>query len=248
MTWIDRPGGYELFFNRDERRTRLPGRPPVEVACGDTRVVAPVDGDHGGTWLAVNEWGVAIALLNGAAVRAAHEPTGGYTSRGLLVTALADSRSAGEAERRIERADLTRFRPFVLVLLDGAGRRWVASWRSGSLSVDPDATPQLPIVSSSFDTDEVRRGRRDRFRELIAASGERDRRSIHLAYHADHAPVAGPRSVCMHRPDAETVSFSHVQVDDRVVRYAYAPRSPCLGLPDTEPVVLARRPARASEA
>ncbi len=246
LTWIDHPAGYELFFNRDERRTRLPALPPALRVLGATRVVAPVDGDHGGTWLAVNEWGVAIALLNGAAPLGASEPASGFTSRGLLVQALAASHSTDEALGRLERIDLLRFRPFVLVLLDPLGARRLAAWRAGTLSVDPHRTAEQPIVSSSFASAEVGRARRRRFDELLASGSASDRRALHLAYHRDHAPVAGPRSVCMHRADAQTVSFSQVEVDASAIRYAYTPRSPCLGLPDAPPVVLARRASGAS--
>ena len=42
----------------------------------------------------------------------------------------------------------------------------------------------------------------------------------------------------MHRPDAETVSFSRIQVEPGRIRFDYAPHSPCLGLPEGRPVTL----------
>jgi len=242
MTWLDRPtGGFEVFFNRDERRTRLPAIPPAERTAGDTRFLAPLDGDFGGTWLQANEWGVVLALLNGRAASGTSARAAEHTSRGLLVTSLADSRSTADAARRLHGVDLARFRPFVLVLLDAAGDRRIATCRAGTLAVDPDADLALPVVSSSFDTEEVVRGRRLRFHELITASGRVEHREIHLAYHADHSPTAGPRSVCMHRPDAETVSFSRIEVDPRSIRFHYTPVSPCRGIGEAPAVTLARR-------
>lgn len=54
---------------------------------------------------------------------------------------------------------------------------------------------------------------------------------MHLAYHRRHEPEAGPHSPCMHRPDARTVSFSWIEVDENEVRFRYVPSSPCVGEP-----------------
>ena len=61
---------------------------------------------------------------------------------------------------------------------------------------------------------------------------------LHLEYHASHHPSSGPYSPCMHRPDAETVSFSQIEVTPRRVRFHYVPHSPCLGLPRAGVVTL----------
>ena len=70
------PGTFRLFFNRDERRTRRPAIPPAVHRKGDTRFIAPRDGDFGGSWLGVNEHGVSLCLLNGYA---AEDETGGLS-------------------------------------------------------------------------------------------------------------------------------------------------------------------------
>jgi Transport and Golgi organisation 2 len=242
MTWFDRPdGGFEAFFNRDERRTRLPASAPVERIVGDTRFLAPQDGDFGGTWLAANEWGVVVALLNGApggpTDRAAEA-----TSRGLLVYALAGSRSTADAIVRLDRTDLLPFRPFVLVLLDARRDRRIVTWGDGMRVCDPAADLAQPVVSSSFDSAEVARGRRARF-HAVAAAASSGRRELHLAYHRDHVPSAGPRSVCMHREDAETVSFSRIEVGPDAVRFLYWPVSPCRASGEPAAATLDRRAA-----
>ena len=241
MTWFDRPdGGYEVFFNRDELRTRLPARPPVEHAVDRTRFLAPTDGDFGGTWLAANEWGLVVALLNGARGSAPDGSPAEWTSRGKLVQALAGSASTRDALQRLERTELLRFRPFVLVVLDTQRDRRTTTWDGRALAVDPDADRALPIVSSSFDSADVARGRRERFRALsdVAPAAPRE---LHLAYHRDHMPVAGPRSVCMHREDAQTVSYSQIEIDARSIRFLYWPVSPCRASNEPAAAHLARR-------
>jgi hypothetical protein len=174
-----------------------------------------------------------VALLNGQAGAASSAPAEAFTSRGHLVTELAASRSTAEALHRVARTDPTAFRPFVLVVLDRERDRRVATWDSLVLTVEDDADRLLPVVSSSFDSAEVIRGRRARFREMLEASGGAARRELHLAYHADHAPAKGPRSVCMHRRDAETVSFSRIEVSPEAIRFHYMAASPCAGVEPT---------------
>ena len=70
--------GYQLLCNRDERRTRRPASAPQLLTRNNVRFVAPIDGDFGGTWLAVNEFGLSLVLLNRAPSSAAK------LSRGLL--------------------------------------------------------------------------------------------------------------------------------------------------------------------
>ena len=67
VTWVHSQAGYELFFNRDERTGRGPESPACEAETNGVRWLAPRDSDAGGTWLAVNEHGLTLGLLNGYA-------------------------------------------------------------------------------------------------------------------------------------------------------------------------------------
>src|SRR5713226_3305855 len=66
VTWIHDEEGYQLFFSRDEKGTRKQATSPRFAAQDGIRFLAPVDGDFGGTWIGVNEFGVSTCLLNGA--------------------------------------------------------------------------------------------------------------------------------------------------------------------------------------
>ena len=63
VSWLPEPGGFTLCFNRDERRTRGAALPPESRRAGGRAFLAPYDSDHGGTWLAVNDAGLALGLL-----------------------------------------------------------------------------------------------------------------------------------------------------------------------------------------
>jgi hypothetical protein len=45
--------------------------------------------------------------------------------------------------------------------------------------------------------------------------------------HRSHRPSCGPYSICVHRPDAVTVSYTEVLVNSRVVSMRYVAGSPC---------------------
>ena len=248
MTWLRRPGGYQVFFNRDERLTRKPALPPALRRVGERRFVAPLDGDFGGTWLAVNDGGVTLALHNAytAARDPGPEPPGGYTSRGLLVLSLADAESADDVRRRLRSLPLDSFRGFLLTTFGPDGRPRLARWTGDELVFAEASERSMPLVSSSFDTDEVRSRRVELFRRLKQELNV-DPVERHLAYHESHLPARGACSPCMHRPDAMTVSFNWILVTPNQVEYRYSPRSPCHGRPVGEAVRLRRVPPTGAE-
>jgi hypothetical protein len=243
VTWHDAPAGYQIFFHRDERRERRPALPPEIRRRGGTRFIAPLDGDFGGTWIAVNEFGLSVCLLNGfpAPDRPAPDGRREYTTRGCLPLEAIEHPSPSLVPAMLHSLDLDRFRPFVLVTFAPGGAGSVARWSGVSLDVDDGRAAEQPLVSSSFFTGEVRRNRTAVFADLRRLRAGSDPTSMHLAFHRSHHPTAGAHSPCMHRPEACTVSFGHVRVDDERVHVSYVPHSPCRGMADATTVVLERR-------
>jgi uncharacterized protein with NRDE domain len=237
-TWTRDGAGYDLFFNRDEKRTRKPGLPPVVQARNGMPFIAPLDGDAGGTWLAANANGVSVGILNfyAADARRAAE---GRSSRGLLVLALADARSAAEASSRLEKIVAADYRPFHLLVVDPSLAA-LHTWDGFEMVARQLAEGDLPVTTSSFDTEIVVAHRRARLGAMRVQHGEADVALLH-EYHLSREERGDAYSVLMRRPDAETVSISHVQVRPDVVRFTYWPRSLIdAGKDPGEPVLLAR--------
>ena len=63
-TWLIHRDGFELYFNRDESVRRGAAHAPEILELDGVRCLAPRDADAGGTWLGVNEHGLAVGLLN----------------------------------------------------------------------------------------------------------------------------------------------------------------------------------------
>jgi len=240
MSWQRDGAGYDLFFNRDEKRSRLPAEPPALRQVGSTAVLAPRDGEAGGSWLAANEHGLTLALLNGylGADALTAPPSAQWTSRGRLVMDLSECSSVAEVVERITKLDLATYRSFHLAAFDPRGAS-LASWRDGALECVDEGAFSAPLISSSFRFEEVAESRRARYRETIDAGGGSTLEGC-LAYHRSHWPERGPFSTCMHREDARTVSLTWVRVGVSAVRMRYAPDAPCRGWPPGPALALDR--------
>jgi len=220
VSWVHRDGGYDLLCNRDEKHTRARAAEPVFVTRNGVRYIAPLDGDCGGTWISVNAFGVAICLLNGASKRT------GRASRGHLVTALADSHSVEETARRLIALDLDAFAPFVIAAL-APGQSVVIDWDGERRHVEPRPERRMPLISSSFDPERVSEQRRAEFKRVATTV---DAESLY-SFHVSHGKQRGPYSTCMHRADAQSVSFSWVKVGKGRIDFLYSPDAPCQRAP-----------------
>jgi hypothetical protein len=218
VSWQRDTDGYRLLCNRDERRTRRAAIEPHAERRHGVHFLAPVDGEYGGTWLSVNEYGLGLCLLNGACVSDAICGVGGRT-RGAIPLALADACSGRVVFERLLTMDLAPYAAFTLVILEPDLPAALAEWNGAELALIPYGDPYLPLISSSVDPVGVRARRREVF------GGDLE------AFHRSHADGLSAYSPCMHRDDAETVSFSEVRVNAESVELRYSAGSPCRGIP-----------------
>jgi len=223
VSWIQQPGGYHLLCNRDEKLARGAALAPMVIERGGIRYLAPVDSDFGGTWLAVNEFGLSVCLLNGSARLRSARPR---RSRGLLLRELAWATSAGECVLWLKQLDLGPFAPFVLLVLEPGRSAILAEWNGEVLAVDPAGDAHMPLTSSSYDAAGVRRFRLNEFARRVGPAARVDPTLLYQ-FHSSHAASPDAYSPCMHRDDAETVSFSWVTVTREEIRFLYSPAAPC---------------------
>jgi hypothetical protein len=239
LTWLRTADGYELFFNRDEARTRLPALPPRAQRRDGVDVLCPLDADAGGTWLGVNAFALTVGLLNGRADAPAPLAP---RSRGLLVLELLDAAGSAEVARRLEQADLSATRAFRLIALEPGAELLDATWDGRELRLARRGDGEQPVSSSSLDPEGAGRSRAAAWAEVLAR-GTPDS-AVHADFHRGHVPERGALSTCMHRPDAVTVSLTRTRVGARRVELGYRPGSPCEDAA-TDWLALERRPAPA---
>jgi hypothetical protein len=225
VTWLQTADGtYDLLCNRDERHERADAAPPTQQVRDGVRFLAPTDPDGGGTWIAVNEHGLSMCLLNGYAAEDDLLPSPTLTSRGLLVHELATAASVDDAVHRLGGRELDSFRSFRLLLLEPRELPQAVAWdrAHGSLSVD---APDLPLISCPVRTDEVHATRRAALELLVAEHGGLTVDALQ-EFHRSRHPDGWIWSVSMHHDVAATRSLSHVRVTRDQVAIAYTPGRP----------------------
>jgi len=220
VSWCAAPGGYELFFNRDELNARAPEQPPLLALRRGVRFLAPRDGDHGGTWLAVNEHGLTVCLLNDYSGRNRTGTAGPRESRGQLVLSVADAPALPAVARRIRSRSLGAVAPFWLLALVPGENPLLLHWSGAALACRHAPIRPPLLTSSSFTTAEVTAARQAAFRQFVQMADHPTAREL-TGFQRQHDPAAGAFSVAMQRPDAATRSFSHIAVNRRVIRFDY---------------------------
>jgi len=241
VSWLTQAGGYVLLCNRDERYTRRPALGPRLVAQRGVSFIAPADGDHGGSWIGVNHFGLTMSLLNRYGDSPA-ESAASFTSRGLLLTALLDCEHAREVYERVQATQLGNFQPFTMAVLSPDEKPLVLDWTGHDISIRPEVDSHAPLVSSSLQEPQISVWRKEQFRRMLSETGNEEApptAELLWQFHRSHLPERGPYSVCMHREDASTVSLSVVTVTQERVEFVYRPGAPCIAAP-AEKVSLAR--------
>lgn len=217
--------GARLACNRDELRTRPAALPPLEHALQSRRAVWPVDPVSGGTWIAVNDAGLATTILNVNPEPADALLHTGKRSRGLLIPALMTCGTLAEARQFCSSIGARDYPPFRLVLLHGLH---VAHYVSDGVTLrsEGDAVADRPLLftSSGLGDALVEGPRRALFERVFAPGDEWER--VQDAYHRHSWPERRHVSVCMEREAARTVSHTVIELLPRELRMTYTPDAP----------------------
>ena len=225
-------GGYLLGHNRDESRARGRAAGPTERGAHGHRYLAPTDADAGGTWITINDSGIAVCVLNAAELAPSRLPAS-PESRGQIALELAGCTDPVDARTTIERSldRLRGMRAFHLVIVaPGNGRdrpsaEWIR-WDGVTLQAERLHPPCL-FVSALLDQTGAERERGRSWRRFL----ERPDAATFDAlggWLANHDPHPGILSTCVHRPDARTVSRTLVQVPSSgAIEVRYLDGQPC---------------------
>ena len=253
LTFIETArGGVRLVHSRDEQRTRAEGLPPAPWTAGGHRLLCPRDPDAGGTWAALRDDGVILAVMNRNPEPPPPLDRSTLTSRGLLIESLAalPPDKLAEGLRSIAAVNYAPFRAFAALpagLSGGDGPLdhpvvHAAEWDRSDAS--PDARPvvtehRLPCCwPSSGLGDSVVADRLPLFEETVRPDPSPETQD---AYHRHAWPGRGAASVLMSRSDALTVSITTLESTpsgtdgEPMLRMTYLPLRP--GPAITDPLV-----------
>ncbi|WP_051303084.1 NRDE family protein [Psychromonas aquimarina] len=211
LTYLLSDEGYELFFNRDEQRTRQCALPPA--ADTQLNAVYPVDPVGQGTWLAVHNSGLSIALLNFYQAQQMQSSQGPFLSRGEIILALL--KDAENVIEVLKKMDLSLYPAFLLCIfakdLCRTNNRIRTFQWTGEKLIEVENT--LPITSSSVEYPTVYKARKMRYLQIVDAQNPTTQQF--LTYHRSQE-TQGKLSVRMSRSDAQTVSLSHIRVAQNI--------------------------------
>jgi hypothetical protein len=223
VTFIAQPKGYRLGMNRDEKLTRANGLPPARKTMDGRIVICPAE-PGGGTWIALNDSGASLALINWYSVGKRVE--GSAVSRGEVVNGVAGADSAKAAHALLRELPLKRINPFRLIGIFPASGE-IVEWRWNLQRLVRRKAPwqTQQWISSGFDEPVAQRVRGEAFRHALGQAALRQGWLRRL--HSSHLPRVGPFSTCMHRSDAATVSFTEITVSFRAATMRYHAGTPC---------------------
>ena len=222
LTWFTTDSGYELFFNRDERLTRSRAELPIVKNIDGVTLISPTDADAGGTWIAVNQFGITVCLLNHYQFQQI-ETYKDWHSRGDIVKKFAVISDLSLVKQWFDDLPMDNYRAFRMFIIEPQGGNRLCVWDGHSGRVERNVS--MPKSSSSVDAKNVKAIRKGLFKDLNLVESRNSQDYIN--YHSSHLPSRSKDSVCMHRDDAKTVSLSHVCVDNLDISFRYADGSPC---------------------
>ena len=185
-------------MNRDEKRDRFAALPPKIVEFENHRVLFPRE-PTGGTWISANDAGVCLALINWHRIK--REPNNGVRTRGEVIRKLAGISTSDEISAAVKKLALRK----LIRKHSWEPHHW---------------------FSSSFDEATAEATRARVCAALPDESAKQDVKWLRRL-HRSHEPERGPFSICMHRPDAATVSYTEVAVSGRSVVMCYKHGPPC---------------------
>jgi hypothetical protein len=226
LTFVPTEGGYVAGMNRDEKLVRPSAIPPRRFDFPGAAALYPRE-MSGGTWIACNGHGNLLALLNWNDVVPRFDGEN-LRSRGVMIPELIGGDDFAHTRACLARLDLNQMPPFRLI---GAFLREsiITEWRWDGLRQQEFtfAWEKRHWFSSSL-SDALARRERGRTCEKAARTRGAEADSWMRNLHQSHDPVPGPFSICVHRKDAATVSYTEVRCSGKRIYMNYRSGNPCL--------------------
>jgi Transport and Golgi organisation 2 len=243
LSVIPRDNGYLLGMNRDERIVRAAGLPPEVREVAGAKVIYPTDGECGtsvsgtsisGTWIGANEHGVALALLNWNDVASKALGTTKNRTRGVLIPALIGSSAKPALRAALADLKLEGILPFRLVGVFPSEKR-IGEWRWNSVQMEFVVHPweARHWFSSSLSDHQAERLRRAACRNAWSEPDAGSAPWLHRL-HASHTDASRAFSLCVHRPEVRTLSYSEIECTSAAIHMKHSVGSPCTMPPQTQ--------------
>lgn len=223
-TWLRQQNSFILCFNRDESVNRQLAIPPQIKKIDDVDIIMPIDPEGMGSWISVNEYGLAVCLLNNYGASFNYEKRQ-WLSRGQIIRDLSTSTCINDVDKRMEAMQLDNVRGFqILAICCSNNEQLISSWIWDGTECQHVRDGQQIFSSSAFNTQPVVSNRQQIFERHIAEH-EVTIDSLRQ-FHSTENNKDGSLGICMIRPEAQTVSYTEIHVDNDSVSMNYTPGRP----------------------
>jgi hypothetical protein len=229
LSFLPKDAGYIVAMNRDESVSRQPALPPDLRKYGRSKAIYPVDVE-GGTWIAVSEAGTTWALLN----RNATVPTNKLRSRGEIIVKALESSNESRAIEELDPRILAEVLPFRLIMLSAESQQ-VTEWVWDGENITRLSHPwRANHWFSSGISDQSASETRGRI--FAQSSSHSDWGTVEWLrrMHRSHEPDPGAFSICVHRPDARSISYAEIVVAQDTITFSYSDGPPCEAKPPVQ--------------
>jgi len=230
LSWRRFNDGLSLAFTRDESVLRPAAELPRVFIDEGIKYIMPRDPAGNGSWIAVNDTGLVIALLND--YQGVLKPPGVHlNSRGLLVRQLATCRTLEDVNNVIADWSLPFSQPFQLaVFFKDEELLWHYDGKANSISARPLS---FHLFSSGHPDASAIIAARQAWVQRLNLDTESKLLALHRA-HQPQRPLTGNTSkedraysFCMHREEARSQSLTLIRVTEGKVMMRYWNGQPC---------------------
>jgi hypothetical protein len=225
LSFLPAKDGYLAAMNRDEQRARPAALPPTIRKNAAFPVLYPQE-PGGGTWIGANARGNLLALLNWYA-KEPGQIGQKKRSRGEIIPAIVAEGTAESTRCALQQVSLAGLFPFRLFGFFPA-ERLIHEWRwdTQALVVKCYSWRRHHWFSSSC-SDQKAAAQRGAACQQAGREDLGDLEAWLRKLHASHHPEPGPFSLCVHRKDTATVSYTEVRYDERGLQMRYQAGNPC---------------------
>ena len=219
VSWSLGQQGCRLYFNRDERRSRPRAKPPSVINWKGVPMIAPVDPEGGGSWIALNCDGGIAFLLNNYAASFRMDDDRRFQSRGEIPLNLASCSNASQRLETIRSSASESYRPFFVGYLSREEGPSLHSWDGQSL--EECATDAPLLTTSSYLSETIQAYRRTLFDSFRADGGDDGMWKRGIDFHRDRSCADAAFNPAMSRTDAETHCLSRITVTSDRLQFDY---------------------------
>jgi hypothetical protein len=215
-----------LAMNRDEQISRPRALAPRRHWAGTRASLYPSEAG-GGTWIGINDAGLTLALVNWYAKPQRDRAL--CVSRGIIIPHLLAAGNLAEVAAMFADLPLSRINPFRLIAAS-ARERMVREWRWDGqlLTCSRFGWTRRHWFSSGYDE-----ALTNKKRAAIVRGAAKLTPAGLRKLHQSHLPEKGPFSICMHRTEAKTVSYTEIVATKASAAMRYTAGSPCTKKPGT---------------